>query len=141
MKTNQDNHIESSSKLDALGRVVPKGFGGAIPGSGRKTKAEEFGLARLLDECWTTEQRKEVITKLHEYAISGEKSAVSAATLLLAYAYGKPKEHVRVDVVDFKKLAAETLAELQDEYKLPLEQARAIVTQQFGDVLEENTVA
>lgn len=68
----------------------PKGI------SGRKTKAEELGLPRLLEECWTLPQRHEVIAKLHEYAISGGKTAVSAASLLLAYAYGKPTEKIQL---------------------------------------------
>lgn len=137
----KDNHTESSNKLDTLGRVVPKGFGGAIPGSGRKTKAEEFGLARLLEDCWTYEQRKEVISKLHEYALSGSKSAVSAATLLLAYAYGKPTEHVKHEIVDPKKVATEILDELQQSpHNLPLEAARSIVLEICGDVFEHEQI-
>lgn len=74
---------------------VIRGKGGPRPNSGRKSKAEEFGLARLLDECWTFAQRKLVIQKLHEYALAGGKPAVSAASLLLAYAYGKPTERIQ----------------------------------------------
>jgi hypothetical protein len=117
---------------DSLGRPIPTGFGGAVPGNGRKSKAEEFGLARLLEDCWTYEQRKEVITKLHEYALSGSKSGVSAASLLLAYAYGKPTEHVKVETVDPKKIAIETIWTIVNETGLSEEEARTIVSKRFG---------
>lgn len=130
-----------TTKVDKRGRVLPEGFGGAVPGSGRKSKAEELGIARLLEDCWTQDQRKEVIGKLHDLAVSGGKPAVAAATLLLAYAYGKPTEHVKVERVDNQKLAAELLAELQSEkFKLSLEQARAIVLETLGDVLEHGQI-
>jgi len=63
--------------------------GGARPGAGRKSKAEEFGLAALLDKAWTKADRIEVIETLHKQAKDGN---TSAASLLLAYAYGKPTE-------------------------------------------------
>lgn len=70
--------------------------GGKKGRSGRKTKAEELGLPRLLEQCWTFAQRQDVIAKLHEYALEGGKSAVAAAALLLAYAYGKPTEKLQI---------------------------------------------
>ena len=130
----------NSGKTDRRGRHLPKGFGGAIPGNGRKSKAEELGLVRLLEDCWTVEQRKQVIGKLHEYALAGGKPAVAAASLLLAYAYGKPTEHVKHEVLDPKKLASELLDELQEKYQLPLAQAKLIVTETCGDVLEHGQI-
>jgi hypothetical protein len=67
--------------------------GGAKGKSGRRTKAEELGLHKLLDECWTIEERKDCIKGLAKNAKSGD---MESTKLLLAYAYGKPierKEH------------------------------------------------
>lgn len=72
----------------AFGAAV-KGVGGKKGRSGRKTKAEEFGLAALLDKAWSKSDRIEVIQTLHSQAKDGN---TSAASLLLAYAYGKPTE-------------------------------------------------
>lgn len=69
--------------------------GGKRPGAGRKSKAEEFGLAALLDECWTRAERKEVIRTLY---LAAKKGNERAAALLLAYAYGKPHETISATV-------------------------------------------
>ena len=65
--------------------------GGKRTNSGRKSKAEELGLADLLDRVWDVKKREEVITALHKKAKLGNEKA---AALLLAYAYGKPKDTV-----------------------------------------------
>jgi hypothetical protein len=59
--------------------------------SGRKSKAEEMGLAALLDECWTVEQRKKCIKQLAKNAEAGDMDSIK---LLLSYTFGKPKESV-----------------------------------------------
>lgn len=65
--------------------------GGARPGAGRKSKAEEMGLAALLNRCFTEEQREECIGKLVEDAKSLEFNVRdSARKLLLAYTFGQP---------------------------------------------------
>lgn len=71
-----------------------KGNRGGVKGrSGRKSKAEELGLSALLDECFGIEDRKAVFQNLARIAKGDDdKSAVSASSLLLAYAYGKPTE-------------------------------------------------
>lgn len=71
-----------------------KGVGGKKGRSGRKSKAEELGIQSLLDEAFTPDDRRKVIENLARIAKShlDAKAAVSAATLLLGYAYGKPKE-------------------------------------------------
>lgn len=67
--------------------------GGKRPNSGRKSKAEELGVVSLLDKCWKPKDRELVIQNLVIIACNGDaKAAVSAASLLLAYAYGKPTE-------------------------------------------------
>ncbi len=63
--------------------------------SGRKSRAEEMGLMRLLNECWPLAERKKCIRKLARRASDGN---IEAARLLLAYAYGKPKEMTDLDV-------------------------------------------
>lgn len=57
--------------------------------SGRKSKAEEMGLTQLLDTCWPLSDREKTIKRLADLASRGNMQAI---TLLLAYAYGKPKE-------------------------------------------------
>lgn len=70
-----------------------KAGGGKKGRSGRKSKAEEMGLAKLLDECWTVADRKACIRKLAQDAKSKTfKTRHEARKLLLAYAFGKPKE-------------------------------------------------
>jgi hypothetical protein len=46
-----------------------------------------MGLARLLDECFTADDRREVFTSLAELAKARDLKAIE---LLLAYTYGKP---------------------------------------------------
>jgi hypothetical protein len=75
--------------------VGVKGNSGGKKGrSGRKSKAEELGLAALLDGCWTLADRKACLTALAKKAKAGDLEAVK---LLMAYTYGKP--------VDRKELA------------------------------------
>jgi hypothetical protein len=67
--------------------------GGAKGRSGRKSKAEELGVVALLNDCWNPSDRKAVIENLVTIAQGDNaKAAVSAASLLLGYAYGKPTE-------------------------------------------------
>lgn len=72
-----------------------KGKGGQKGRSGRKTRAEELGLPRMLTECWKQSQRREVIEALHLAALTG---SVPAAALLMAYAYGKPTEKIEATI-------------------------------------------
>lgn len=67
--------------------------GGKRPGSGRKSKAEEFGLPILIDSRLSQEKWGKVIDNLYKFAVgSNPKAAVSAASLLLGYKFGKPTE-------------------------------------------------
>jgi len=67
--------------------------GGQKGRSGRKSKAEGLGIQSLLDKAFTQEDRKLVIENLAAIAKGNDaKAAVSAASLLLGYAYGKPTE-------------------------------------------------
>lgn len=107
--------------------------------SGRRPNSVELGVAVLFNRVWTIDKREAVVNKLHDMALNGNDRA---AQLLLAYAYGKPSEHVKVEVLDVKALANETIAELQSDFGLPLAQAQEIVARQLGDdVFESETVA
>lgn len=70
--------------------------GGARPGAGRKTKAEELGLAKMLDECVSREEEMQIWDTIKKKAIQG---SVPHAQLFLSYKYGKPTENVKGDVV------------------------------------------
>lgn len=65
--------------------------GGPRPNSGRKSKAEEMGLAALLDKCWTKAEREKCIQMLAKKALAGEMEAVK---LLMSYTFGTPKATV-----------------------------------------------
>src|SRR5688572_4842344 len=74
----------------------PKNRGGKKGRSGRKSKAEEMGLAALLDKCWTPAAREKCVRALATKASKGDLEAVK---LLLAYTFGKPRESVDVNQV------------------------------------------
>lgn len=75
--------------------------GGRRPGAGRKSKADELELAALLEDSFTAEDRKLVVQNLSQIAKGGDaKSAVSAASLLFAYTYGKPTERHEISNPD-----------------------------------------
>lgn len=59
------------------------------PGGRPSTRKAE--LDKLLAEVWKTPSRRKVLKKLVEDAEQGDHDA---RTLLLAYAYGKPKDDV-----------------------------------------------
>jgi hypothetical protein len=69
--------------------MAGKKKGGSRPGSGRKSKAQELGLYKLLDECWPLSDRKIALKKLAENAKMGD---IASNKLLLEYTYGKPTE-------------------------------------------------
>lgn len=57
---------------------------------GRTSKAAEAGLAALLDMAWPKEKRLSLFVKLSEMAETGN---LEATKLLMAYTFGKPREH------------------------------------------------
>jgi hypothetical protein len=70
------------------------GSGGKKGRSGRKSKAVEMGLVPLLDAAFPQKDREAVLANLASIAKSSSdpKAAVSAASLLLGYTFGKPTE-------------------------------------------------
>jgi hypothetical protein len=64
--------------------------GGARPGAGRKSKAEELGLDALMDSIGPTEA---VLQAVYDQAV---KKNVKAQQLWLSYKFGKPKETVNL---------------------------------------------
>ena len=98
-------------------------FGGPQPGSGRPSKAQEFGLAALMDEAWPHEKRVEAIKHLALLVTTAkqERVQVAAAELLLDRVYGKPKA---VDIAldfdlsaDIDKMTPDEL----DRYRLKIQ--------------------
>ncbi|MEW6210157.1 MAG: hypothetical protein AB1631_17455 [Acidobacteriota bacterium] len=63
--------------------------GGKRPGAGRKPKVEEKKLRDLLDAGWPEKDRLEAI---RIFAARASKGDLESFKILLAYAYGKPKE-------------------------------------------------
>jgi hypothetical protein len=66
--------------------------GGARPGAGRKSKAEELGLNDLMDSIGPTDKVLQAIYKL----ATGSKPNIEAQKIWLSYKYGKPKESVTI---------------------------------------------
>ena len=85
--------------------------GGRRVGAGRKPKVETLEFVRLLEECWTLEERRETIRRLSAMALRGN---LAAAQLLLAYAYGKPGQRVEVSGPNGAPLEARTVIILPD---------------------------
>ena len=68
--------------------------GGARPGAGRKSKAEEFGLTSKMDGIGPTDL---VLHKLYEIATGApSKMQVEAAKTWLAYRVGKPQDNIDI---------------------------------------------
>ena len=65
--------------------------GGARPGAGRKSKAETLQLDKLLDECVSDDDIKELFRVLVR---NGKRGNINAIMALFAYRYGKPKERL-----------------------------------------------
>lgn len=71
-----------------MARINEK-HGGARPGAGRKKRADEQDLIRLLDRAWPKAERAAAIRKHAELANQGD---VRSFGILMAYAFGKPTE-------------------------------------------------
>jgi hypothetical protein len=67
-------------------------YGCGKPGrSGRKTRAEEWGVQVTLNRYWKARDRKEVIVRLIDLAKSGN---LDATKILLAYLWCKPRQQI-----------------------------------------------
>lgn len=67
--------------------------GGVRLNSGRKSKAEELGLAATLEKCFTKEDRERCIERLATDCQSEDfHTRHESRKLLLAYTFGKPTE-------------------------------------------------
>ena len=67
------------------------GKGGKTPGAGRKSKAEELGLAAKINLALGEEWTEDVLKAVHKEAVKG---SLPHAQLLLAYTYGKPQDKI-----------------------------------------------
>lgn len=64
---------------------------------GRRSRAEELGLPRLLEKVVTDSKKLAVMRRLLKIAEEGsDKDSLKAIELLLAYVYGKPTQTVDV---------------------------------------------
>lgn len=109
--------------------------------SGRPPESKLRRFHELIDNCWSQEARQEVLMEL----VNDCRSKVfqerhESRKLLFAYTFGKPTEHVQHEVLDPKKVARDLLSELQEKYRLPLEQAMTIVTDTCGDILDHGQI-
>lgn len=77
---------------------MANGHGGRRPNAGRKSKAEEMGLAALLDKCFTQRDRKALFLALKRKAL--QEDDMESMKLILAYLYGKPTEKREVTGAD-----------------------------------------
>ena len=64
---------------------------GKLGRSGRRSKADQYGLHALLDQYWTKASRQKCIESL---TVKAENGDMEATKLLLAYTFGKPRETV-----------------------------------------------
>lgn len=89
----------------------PTTHGGARPGAGRKPNSAREELPRLLDNAIPLADRTAILVALAEAAKDGD---IKAATLVLAYLYGRPIERQEVTgdaqgplkvVVEFEDIA------------------------------------
>lgn len=69
------------------------GHGGARPGSGRKSKAEEMGLPKLIEDVVGEEGKKDLVKNIFEKAKGG---SFLHAQLLMHYMYGKPQDSLDI---------------------------------------------
>lgn len=65
--------------------------GGARPGSGRKSKAEELKIAERLDDILGDGWDKAIFEKIKAEALKG---SFNHAQLLIQYRFGKPQDKV-----------------------------------------------
>ena len=60
-----------------------------MPGGGRPTKAKELGLAKMLEDCVSLDEEKEIWEAIKREAKGG---SIPHAQVYLNYKYGKPRE-------------------------------------------------
>lgn len=92
------------------------GSGGVRRNAGRKSKAEELGLAALLEECWTQDDRKDCITQLASKASDGDMESIK---LLMAYAYGKPVDRKEIGGKDGAPIEISIVSSIDKIYGNP----------------------
>ena len=95
--------------------------------SGRRTLYDERDALNLLNAAWPMSRRRKAIRAMADEAEAGN---VKAATLLMNYAYGKPKE--RIEVTNPAEAAKDALRAILSETGLSEERARQIVAARFG---------
>ena len=69
--------------------------GGKRPGAGRKSKAKELGLAKLIDECVTGAEQQKLIRQIYLKAKGGD---YNFTRLFMEYKFGKPTDTVDMNL-------------------------------------------
>lgn len=67
--------------------------GGYREGAGRKSKAEELGLSKLIDDVIGDTGKKELIENIF---LKAKEGSFLHAQLLMHYMYGKPQDNVDI---------------------------------------------
>lgn len=112
-----------------------KGNSGGKKGrSGRKPNQHELTVRQLMDENWPPEQRAAMVKAWGERAAQGD---LEAGKLLMAYTYGKPVEHRRVELVGIDAARAALQEFLAEHPKAKLKDVAPIYAEQFGVSEEE----
>jgi hypothetical protein len=72
--------------------------GGHREGAGRKSKAEELGLPKLIEEVIGDEGKRLLIQKVYANAVPKRgRGSFKHQELLMYYIYGRPTEKVKVE--------------------------------------------
>lgn len=72
---------------------MANGHGGRRAGAGRASRAEILGLPMLIEDVMGEDGKRELIQKIFDQARAG---SFPHQQLILAYAYGKPSDHVDI---------------------------------------------
>lgn len=67
--------------------------GGARRGAGRKSKAEEMGLPKLIEDCIGEEGKRSIVQKIYNQAKDG---SFNHQQLLMQYIFGKPQDEIDI---------------------------------------------
>jgi hypothetical protein len=77
----------------SLTNIYQMARGGYRPGGGRKSKAEELGIANLIEDVIGDAGKKAIVKKLYDMAIKG---SFPHHQLLMYYTFGKPTDKIQI---------------------------------------------
>jgi len=90
--------------------------GNWVPGPGRPTKAQEFGLNALIDRAWPPEEQEKAIQRMAWLIHNADKDAtkVAAFRALMEYKFGKPAQRMEIEHSGAVEVAGD-VSKLSDE--------------------------